>query len=248
MVWPGRDGDRGELSKTHPILQSKDTDENAETDAEQNFPKSPIQNPKLIQVLLRQNGSGLLADALIVLRAAVVGEVEDSVFVGQSGIEVAAGDDQLIADGAGFGDDFAGGGDDTAIADEVAAFFPSGFGDADDPGTVLVRAGLHRQQIVKVVEVVASRIVGIVLGRVVAEQHHFDALQTHDAVGFGPAAIVADAHANDAAKGSPHIEAQVAHFEVALFEVLKGAMGFIFGVTRQVDFAVLADDAAFLIH
>ena len=41
-----------------------------------------------------------------------------------------------------------------------------------------------------------SAMAGVVVRRVVAEHDHLDALQAHDAVGLGPAAVVADAHAH----------------------------------------------------
>ena len=52
---------------------------------------------------------------------------------------------------------------------------------------------LHRQLVLEVPQ-------GIVHGSVVAEQHHLDALEPHDMVGLGPAAVIADAHANEPAE------------------------------------------------
>ena len=68
------------------------------------------------------------------------------------------------------------------------------------------------------------QVVGNVIGRVVAEQDEFNALHAHNAVGFGPAPIVADAHADIGAERAPDREAQIAGLEVALLEMLKRIM------------------------
>ena len=84
----------------------------------------------------------------------------------------------------------------------------------------------------------------VVQGRVVAEQHHLDVLQAHDAVGLGPAPVVADAHAHVAAERLEHREAEIADLEVALLEMLERPLGLVLGMARQMDLAVLADDLA----
>ena len=82
-----------------------------------------------------------------------------------------------------------------------------------------------------------------VLGRgIVAERHDLDTLQPHDAERLGPAAVVADAHADDRVEGAPYFEALVADFEIALFEMLKRRIGQMLGMSRQMDLAVPADD------
>ena len=80
--------------------------------------------------------------------------------------------------------------------------------------------------------------------RVVAEQDQLDALQAHDAIGLGPAAVVADQHADDRIERPPDRKAEVADLEVALLEVLEGDALAVVGVARQVHLAVLADDLA----
>src|SRR5262249_23562391 len=64
------------------------------------------------------------------------------------------------------------------------------------------------------------------------------------AIGLGPAAVVADAHAHDTAERLPGPKAQVAHLEVPLLQILKRMVRTAFGVAGQVNLAILADDAA----
>src|SRR5216683_928164 len=78
--------------------------------------------------------------------------------------------------------------------------------------------------------------------RVVAERDDLDALQPHDAVGLGPAPVVADAHADDRILYAPYPKTLVADVEIALFEVLERRLGEMLGVPRQVDLAVAPDD------
>ena len=80
--------------------------------------------------------------------------------------------------------------------------------------------------------------------RVVADQHQLHALQAKHAEGLGPAPVVADQHADAAAQRLPHREAEVAHLEIALLQVLELALGLVLGVAGQVDLAILADDRA----
>ena len=87
----------------------------------------------------------------------------------------------------------------------------------------------------------------IVHRRVVAQHDHLDALQPHHAIGLGPAAVVADRHADDAAERAEHREAQVADFEIALLEILERTPRLVLGVAGQVNLAVLAEDAAVLV-
>src|SRR5712664_2483580 len=83
--------------------------------------------------------------------------------------------------------------------------------------------------------------------RVVAERDDLDPLQPHDAVGLGPAPVVADAHADDAAEGPAHGEAEIADLEIALLEMLEAAPRLVLGMAGKVDLAVLADDARALV-
>ena len=84
----------------------------------------------------------------------------------------------------------------------------------------------------------------VVQRRVVAQQHHLDILQAHHAIGLGPAAVVADAHAHVAAERPHDREAEIADLEVALLEMLERPLGLVLGMARQMDLAVLAHDAA----
>ena len=83
---------------------------------------------------------------------------------------------------------------------------------------------------------------GLWRGRVVAEQHHLDALQPHDAIGLRPAPVIANAHAHVGIHRAPDGEAEIADLEVALLEMLESAPGLVLGMAGQVDLAVLADD------
>src|SRR3546814_20843500 len=75
---------------------------------------------------------------------------------------------------------------------------------------------------VEIREMAELRQLGEEARRVVAEQDHLRPLQRHDAVGFGPAAVVAEAHADDAVHRPEHRESQSARPEIALLEMLKG--------------------------
>src|SRR5437764_15037259 len=79
---------------------------------------------------------------------------------------------------------------------------------------------------------------------VVAERDDLDALQPHDAVGLGPAPVVADAHAHDRVLHAPDAEAFVPDIEIALLEMLKRRLRQMLGMAGQVDLAVPAYDAA----
>src|SRR5438477_1778756 len=79
---------------------------------------------------------------------------------------------------------------------------------------------------------------------VVAERDDLDALQSHDAVGLGPAPVVADAHAHDGALHAPDAEAFVPDIEIALLQMLKWRLRQMLGMAGEMDLAVPADDAA----
>src|ERR1043165_1584728 len=84
--------------------------------------------------------------------------------------------------------------------------------------------------------------------RVVAEHDHLDALQAHHTIGLGPAPVVADTHAHDPAHGAPYREAEIARLEIALLQMLEGALRIELGMARQVYLAVLADDLAVAVN
>src|SRR5262249_32337799 len=113
----------------------------------------------------------------------------------------------------------------------------------DDPGRVLIGAGLERQS---VVEHALFRplvcLLRIDRGRVVAEHDQLHALQSHDAIGLGPSPIVADTHADNAAHGSPDWKTEVAGLEITLLQVLEGTLRIELGMARQMHLAILAHD------
>ncbi len=68
--------------------------------------------------------------------------------------------------------------------------------------------------------------------RVVAEHDHFRAFEAHDAKGFGPTTVVAQAHADLSVEFREDTKAQVAMLKIAFFQMLKGSPGFVFVMTR----------------
>src|SRR5881396_1819075 len=80
--------------------------------------------------------------------------------------------------------------------------------------------------------------------RVVAERHDLDPLQPHDAPGFRPTPVIADAHPDNRIISAPHPEALVADIEIALFEMLEGSIRQMLGMAGKVDLAVAPDDPA----
>src|SRR5882762_3285428 len=85
-------------------------------------------------------------------------------------------------------------------------------------------------------------LLGIDRGRVVADQHHLDALQAHDAIGLRPAPIVADRHAKDTAERAPDVETEITRLEVALLQMLECAFSIELRMTRQMNLAVSSDN------
>ena len=135
--------------------------------------------------------------------------------------------------------------DDAAAAEQRVAVLDAAFRGRDHEGGVLVGAGLHREVMVE--QALLRPFLGLLRihrGRVVAEHDHLDALQPHHPVGLGPAAVVAHRHAEDAAHGAPHREAEIARLEIALLQVLERPLGIELGMAGQVHLAVLADDLA----
>ncbi len=123
------------------------------------------------------------------------------------------------------------------------AIFVTGLGDADHPGGVLIGAGLHAQTAVVLAGFFCfRRLQRITAGRVVAQRHQFDTLKPHHPEGFRPSAVIADAHADDAAHGPPYRKAEVPGFEIAFFKMLEAAFRLKLGMSRQVNFAVFSLD------
>ena len=119
----------------------------------------------------------------------------------------------------------------------------AGFGHGDDPRRVLVGSGLKGQLVVKNTPLWSLlALLRVDRGRIEAECDQLDALQCHYPVNFGPSPVIADAHAEDAAHEAPDRKAEIAWLEIALLQVLMGALRVEFGVARQVHLAVLADN------
>src|SRR5690242_18335148 len=83
-----------------------------------------------------------------------------------------------------------------------------------DPDPVLIGASLHAEEVVEGAKLVLFRPIRQLRGRVVAEQHHLRALERHDAIGLGPAAVVANAHSDPGAEALPDGETEIARLEI----------------------------------
>src|SRR3546814_12670565 len=97
---------------------------------------------------------------------------------------------------------------------------------------------------VEIREMAELRQLGEEARRVVAEQDHLRPLQRHDAVGFGPAAVVAEAPADDAVHPPSHRESQIARLEIALLEMLQVTRLLVLYMAGTLHRAVLADSLA----
>ncbi len=84
----------------------------------------------------------------------------------------------------------------------------------------------------------------VVDGRVVADEHHLDALQAHLAIRLGPAPVVADGHAHETTEGPPHTEALGARLEVVPLGVLERTVGLVMLMARDVGLLVGGHDGA----
>src|SRR5438128_6577314 len=182
-------------------------------------------------------------DQPVVLGPPVAREVEHRLLVGAREIEVAAGHAELVLQGRAHGDRLAGGRDDLALADHVAALFPAALGHTHHPRAVLICPRPHDEAVVEIRQEVVLGRRRIVHRRVVAEEDHLHALETHDPVRLGPAAVIADAHAHEPAEGAPHAPAEVPHVEVALLQVLEGPPALVLGMAGEVGLPALAHDA-----
>src|SRR5260221_1105655 len=207
------------------------------------MPDKWSRSPRLLR---RRHRSGARGDQPVMLDAAMRREIEDRRLVEARIVEIDGGGDQLVADRLGEGDDLARGRDDAAAALHVDALLAPRLRRADDESAVLVGAGLHGEVVVEHAQRgrLLARPDGIADRRVVAEHDELDALQPHDAIGLGPAPVVADAHAHDAAERPPHREAEIAGLEIALLEMLPRPLGIVLAVARQMDLAIGADDGA----
>ena len=191
-----------------------------------------------------QHDAALRRDAAVDLGAAVPVEVEQRVLVLRAPVEVAAGHDHFVVGGQRLGDDLAAGRDDHRLAQRVDAFLDAALGHTDHPRAVLVGAALHHERVVEALQDVLAGVGHVVDGRVVTDQHQLHALQTHHAVRLGPAPVVADGHADDAAERPPHAEAVRAGLEVVALGVLERPIGLVVLVAGDVRLLVGGDDAA----
>ena len=91
---------------------------------------------------------------------------------------------------------------------------------------------------------ILDRIRRVVQWRVVADEDHLDALQTHDAVRLWPAPVVAQRDAHDTAECPPHAEALGGLLEIAPLEMLERALGLVLFVPRNVHLAVFGEEGA----
>jgi len=112
-------------------------------------------------------------DKLIAFRLAVLGKIKDVFLDFLTALKVALINDQFIAKGCAFGNDFSGWRDNTTAADQIAAFLASGLGNANHPGAVLIGAGLHDKMVVKVLQVIVLRRRWIMNRSIIAQQHKF---------------------------------------------------------------------------
>ena len=84
----------------------------------------------------------------------------------------------------------------------------------------------------------------VVYRRVVATKNHLGPLQAQHTVRLWPAPVVANDHASHPAPGLPSAKAEVADLKIAFFQVLERRLRSVVGVPWQMNFSVLADDAA----
>src|SRR5690606_16149136 len=73
------------------------------------------------------------------------------------------------------------------------------------------------------------------------------ALERHYAIGLRPATVVADGHADLAAKRVPDIETEIADLEIFLLQMLDRKLCTVVGMARQVDHGGFADAPARLV-
>ena len=182
------------------------------------------------------------------LDTAVLGEVEHRLLAHLHQVEAQIGDDQLVLQRLRLGDDLARGLRDQRPADHADTFLDAGLRRGDDIARILIGAGLHDEVVVEVAQMLRLEGGGVLVRCVVAERDDLRPLQAHRAVGFRPAAVVADRHAVDGAHGAPDREAEIARLEIALLQMLPGAVRLMLGMTGQMHLAVLADDTALVVH
>src|SRR6202046_2878541 len=183
-------------------------------------------------------------DQAIGLRLTVFREIEDGLTVALPQVEITARRNDFVLERDGLSHNLPRRRDDRALTHHVRTFFNSTFRGSDDPCRVLVRAGLHGEMVVELSQAVDILVPCVVIRRVVSEHHQFDALKAHNAVGFRPSAVVADAHAHHAAESAPNAEPEVSWLEIAFLQMLVGAPVLGLGMARKVHFTIFPDDGA----
>ena len=174
-------------------------------------------------------------------------KVERGALVDGAEVQICTAQHHFVILGDAARHDFAAGGHHQAACNAVHTLFHPALGHAGHPAAVLVGPGLHRELVVEQRQIIVLRRGCVVYGRVVANKDHLRALQRHDAVTLGPAAVVAQRHAHGAAKGLVHTKV-FAGCEVTFFQMLEFAPGLVLEVTGHVDLAVLAHNLAALVH
>jgi hypothetical protein len=166
-------------------------------------------------------------------------------------VEIAVGGDQLVVPARGLRDDLALRVDDDRVAEQLAAILRARLRHAHAEARVLVAAGLDRQVRVEHAQMMRLEPAGLLVDarRVVAEHDQLNLLQAEHAPAFRPAAVVADHHPHvdavePAHRRADHREAEIAHLEIALLQVLHLALRVELGVPGQMHLAVFQQDLA----
>jgi hypothetical protein len=107
------------------------------------------------------------------LDVAVDRKIEGVIFIFLGPVKVAFSDDEFVFECGRHGDHFARWGNNTALTNLAHAFFYTRFGYANNPRGVLISPCLHREQVVKIRELVGAGPVGGLIWRVVSQQNHF---------------------------------------------------------------------------
>src|SRR5690606_29991760 len=206
----------------------------------------PIHGPYGLQRL--PAGADSVDDGAVVLRPPMPLEIKYVTPVAVRQRHIAYIVDDLVVFGQRLDGDLAGGRHDARAADHMDAFFYAGLGRGGDPAGVLVGRGLQRKMVVVARQVPWLAQAPVSGGRVVAHHDQVHGLQAHDPAGLGPAAIIADAHADTQVARVEYRKAQVAYLEVLLLQMLYGIAVLRLRIARDVDLAVLADDRAIAVH
>src|SRR5450830_533174 len=187
-----------------------------------------------------------LGEQTVFFRTPIELQIKLSVLAGQARIQVTFRNGELVTRAGSFSDNLTGGCNDAGPGHHVATFFQPRLGNSHDPGTVLVSARLHAKTVLKQALGWTLRLAWIEQRRVVAERDQLHALERKYAVGFRPASVIADGHAEFTAKGLEHGKAEITHLKIHFLEILKWMLRMNLTVPRQMHLAVLADDLPLL--